>query len=57
MRPDAGSFLKRGGYYVRPSPGVLSRLKAASIEFASIAILIAGFILVAILTVDLMLHP
>jgi Flp pilus assembly pilin Flp len=42
---------------VRSSRGVLSRLKAASIEFGLIAILIAGFILAALLTVDRMVHP
>jgi hypothetical protein len=57
LQPDVGLLPQEGGYYVRSSPGVLSRLKAASIEFAVTAILIAGFILVALLTVDLMVHP
>jgi hypothetical protein len=42
---------------MRSPRSLLDRLKAAAVEFAPIAILIAGFILVAILTVDLMLHP
>ena len=53
MRPDAGSFLKRGGYYVRPSPGVLDS-RQLRFEFASIAILIAGFIMAALFAIDLL---
>jgi len=53
LQPDARPYRKRG-YFVRSSRGVFGRLKAALIEFALIAILIAGFILAALFAFDLM---
>jgi hypothetical protein len=53
LEPDARSYRKRH-YFVRSPPGVIDRLKAAAIEFASIAILISMFIIAALCAVDLM---
>lgn len=44
---------RKRSYFVRSGSSVLTRLKAAAIEFASIAILIAGFIIAALCFVDL----
>jgi hypothetical protein len=43
-----------GSYFMRSLRSVLDRLKAAAIEFASIAMLVAGFIRVALFAVDLL---
>jgi hypothetical protein len=40
---------RKRGYYVRSRGSVLDRLKAAAIKFALIALLCAGFIIVAAL--------
>jgi hypothetical protein len=48
LEPDARPYRKRG-YYVRSRRGLPERLKAAAIEFALIAILITGFIIMAAL--------
>jgi hypothetical protein len=48
LEPDARPYRKRG-YFSRSSRGVLDRLKAAAIEIALIAILLAGFIIMAAL--------
>jgi hypothetical protein len=44
---------RKRDYFVRSRSSVLTRLKAAAIEFASIAILIVGFIIAALCFVDL----
>jgi hypothetical protein len=44
---------RKRGYFVRSRRSVLDRLKAATIEFASIAILIVGLIMAALFAVDL----
>ena len=41
------------GYLIRSSLRVLDRLTAAAIEFVLIAILVAGFIVAALLALDL----
>ena len=43
----------RMGYLIRSSLRMLDRLKAAAIEFVLIAILVAGFIVAALLALDL----
>jgi hypothetical protein len=48
------SVYRRRGYFTSAPRGVLDRLKAAAIEFASIAMLMAGFIMVALFAVDLL---
>jgi hypothetical protein len=48
LEPDARPYRKRG-YFVSSPRSVIDRLKAAAIEFALIAILIAGFIIMAAL--------
>ena len=45
---------RKGGHFVSSLLGVIDRLKAAAIEFASIGILISGFIIAALCAVDLM---
>jgi hypothetical protein len=47
------SVYRRRGYFTRSPRDLLDRLKAAAIEFTSIALLIAGFIMVALFAVDL----
>ena len=61
LEPDTGLFRKRGyrsyrkrGCFVSSPRSVLDRLKAALIEFASIAILVAGFVMAALFALDLM---
>jgi hypothetical protein len=44
---------RRRGYFISSMRGVIDRLKAAAIEFAQIAILIAGFIVAALCALDL----
>jgi len=44
---------RRRGYYRRSPRRVIDRLKGAAIEFALIAILIAGFIMAALFGLDL----
>jgi hypothetical protein len=53
LEPDARPYRKRGDF-VSSLRGVIDRLRAAAIEFASIAILIAGFIIAALCALDLM---
>ena len=53
LEPDARPYRKRGDFVSSPR-GVIDRLRAAAIEFASIAILIAGFIIAALCALDLM---
>ena len=48
------SVYRRRGYFTRSPRDLLDRLKAAAIEFASIAILIVGFIMAALFAVDLL---
>lgn len=52
LAPDAGPRGKIG-YLIRSSRRVLDRLTAAAIEFILIAILVAGFIVAALLALDL----
>ncbi len=52
LAPDARP-LGKIGYLIRSSRRVLDRLKAAAIEFVLIAILVAGFIVAALLALDL----
>jgi hypothetical protein len=44
---------RKSGYFVR-SRSLFDRLKAAAIQFVSIALLIAGFIVAALFALDLM---
>jgi hypothetical protein len=53
LEPDARPYRKRGDFVSSP-PGVIDRLRTAAIEFASIAILIAGFIIAALCALDLL---
>ena len=53
LEPDARPYRKRGDFVSSPR-GVIDRLRAAAIEFTSIAILIAGFIIAALCALDLM---
>jgi len=48
------SGYRNRGYFVGSPRSVLDRLKAAAIEFALIAILIAGLIMAALFAVDLL---
>jgi hypothetical protein len=48
---------KKGGYIARSPRGTLFRLKAALNKFVLIALLLAGFTVAVLLTVDLMAHP
>ena len=48
------SVYRRRGYFTWSSRDLFGRLKAAAIEFASIAILIAGFIMAALFAIDLL---
>lgn len=52
LAPDAGPRGKIG-YLISASRRMLDRLKAAAIEFVLIATLVAGFILAALLALDL----
>jgi hypothetical protein len=45
---------RKRGHFVSSPLGVIDRMKAAAIEFASIGILISGFIIAALCAVDLM---
>ena len=49
---DARPYRRRG-YFLRSPRRAIDRLKAAAIEFALIAILIAGFIVAALFALDL----
>jgi Flp pilus assembly pilin Flp len=49
---DARPYRRRG-YFLRSLRRTIDRLKAAVIEFALIAILIAGFIVAALFALDL----
>jgi hypothetical protein len=51
--PYARALRKRGDLVSSPR-GVIDRLRAATIEFASIAILIAGFTIAALCALDLL---
>jgi hypothetical protein len=51
--PDV-SIYRRRGYFTRSPRDLFDRLKAAAIQFALIAILIAGFIMAALFAVDLL---
>jgi hypothetical protein len=51
--PGVSAYRNRG-YFVGSPRRVLDRLKAAAIEFALIAILIAGLIIAALFAVDLL---
>jgi hypothetical protein len=53
LESDARRYRRRG-YYVRSRRGVLDRLKAAAIQLALIAIVIAGFIMAALFALDLL---
>jgi hypothetical protein len=53
LESDARPY-RKGGHFVSSPLGVIDRLKAAAIEFASIGILISGFIIAALCAVDLM---
>ena len=53
LRSDARPY-RKGGHFVSSPLGVIDRLKPAAIEFASIGILISGFIIAALCAVDLM---
>ena len=53
LEPGARSYRKRY-YFVRSPPGVIGRLKAAAIEFAQIATLIAGCMVSALCALDLL---
>jgi hypothetical protein len=46
--------LSQEGYFVSSPRSVIDRLKAAAIEFALIAILIAGFIIAVLCALDLL---
>jgi hypothetical protein len=48
------SVYRRRGYFIRSPRDLLDRLKGAAMEFASIAVLIAGFIMAALFAVDLL---
>ncbi len=52
LAPDARP-LGKIGYLIRSSRRMLDRLTAAAIEFVLIAILVAGFIVAALLALDL----
>jgi hypothetical protein len=52
LEPDARLYRKQG-YFVRSPRRVLDRLRAAAIEFVSIALLVAGFIMAALFALDL----
>jgi hypothetical protein len=52
LAPDARP-LGKIGYLIRSSRRILDRLTAAAIEFVLIAILVAGFIVAALLALDL----
>jgi hypothetical protein len=45
---------RKRGYFISSLRGLIGRLKAAAIEFAQIAILIAGFIVAALCALDLL---
>ena len=45
---------RKRGYFISSPRGVIDRLKAAAIEFAQIAILIAGFIMATLCALDLL---
>ena len=51
--PDV-SVYRRRGYFIRSPRDLLDRLKGAAMEFASIAVLIAGLIMAALFAVDLL---
>jgi hypothetical protein len=53
LESDARPY-RKGGHFVSSPLGVIDRLKAAAIEFASLGILISGFIIAALCAVDLM---
>jgi hypothetical protein len=53
LEPDPRRYRKRG-YFVSSRRRLIDRLKAAAIEFALIAMLIAGFIVAALFALDLM---
>jgi hypothetical protein len=44
---------RKRGYFISSPRSVIDRLKAAAIQFAQIAILIAGFIVAALCALDL----
>jgi hypothetical protein len=48
------SRYRKGPYFVSPRRSVIDRLKAAAMGFASIAMLIAGFIVAALCALDLL---
>jgi len=48
------SVYRRRGYFIRSPRDLLDRLKGAAMEFASIAVLIAGLIMAALFAVDLL---
>jgi hypothetical protein len=54
MSYHAGPAYRVRGYFIRSPRSVLERLKAAAFEFASIAILTAGFIMAALFAADLL---
>jgi hypothetical protein len=51
--PVARPYRKRG-YFLSSSRSLVDRLRAAAIKFASIVMLVAGFIMAALFALDLM---